>query len=223
VIQPIVVRPHGDRYILVVGERRLRAAKLADLTEIPAIVRNIEQDRLLEVALIENIQREDLNPIEVATALRSMVQQLGLSHEQLAQRTGKDRTTITNLLRLLKLPKDLQRLVAEWRISMGHARAILALDDEDHQRALGEKAAAQGLSVRQVERIVRDLNAPSREAEPEEIDPNVAAAIQDLEQTLGTRVRLVQRGQKGGRIEIDYYSSDDLDRIYAVIVGETAG
>ena len=187
-------------------------------------MRHIEQDRLLEVALIENIQREDLNPIEVATALRSMVQQLGLSHEQLAQRTGKDRTTITNLLRLLKLPKDLQHLVAERRISMGHARAILALDDEDHQRALGEKAAAQGLSVRQVERIVRDLNAPSREAEPEEIDPNVAAAIQDLEQALGTRVRLVQRGQKGGgRIEIDYYSSDDLDRIYAVIVGETAG
>lgn len=224
VIQPIVVRRHGDRYILVVGERRLRAAKLADLTEIPAIVRHIEQDRLLEVALIENIQREDLNPIEVATALRSMVQQLGLSHEQLAQRTGKDRTTITNLLRLLKLPKDLQHLVAERRISMGHARAILALDDEDHQRALGEKAAAQGLSVRQVERIVRDLNAPSREAESEEIDPNVAAAIQDLEQALGTRVRLVQRGQKGGgKIEIDYYSSDDLDRIYAVIVGETAG
>ena len=221
IIQPIVVRQQGNRYLLVVGERRLRAARLAGLSHIPAIVREISDDKLLEVALVENIQREDLNPIEVATALRTMASELDLSHEDLAGRTGKDRTTVTNLLRLLRLPEDIQQLVAEKRLSMGHARAVLALNDIDQQRALAEKAVAQGLSVRQVERTVRALNDPGRgEKQDRPLDPNVAAALERLEEVLGTKVRLVQRGRSGGKIEIEFYSNDDLDRIYTTIVGD---
>ena len=220
-IQPIVVRPRGDGYLLVVGERRLRAAKIAGFTEIPAIVTDIEADRILEVTLVENIQREDLNPIEVALAMRTMIDELGLSHEMLAERTGKNRTTITNLLRLLRLPKDIQQLVAERRLSMGHARAILGVDEPQHQRSVAEKAVAQGLSVRQVERTVRRLSEPQGEKDGKAgIDPNIAAAIEEMERVLGTRVKLVARGEKRGRIEIEYYSGEDLDRIYEVIVGQ---
>jgi ParB family chromosome partitioning protein len=221
-IQPIVVRRNGPRYSLVVGERRWRAARLAGLLQIPAIIQDIPQDRVLEVTLVENIQREDLNPIEVALALNRMIQELGLSHETLASRTGKNRTTITNLLRLLRLPKDIQELVAEKRISMGHARAILALENEEQQRALAEKTAAQGLSVRQVERLARKIAQPP-EVEPEKpVDPNVAAAVEELERALGTKVRLLQQGENKGRLEIEYYSAEDLDRIYEVIVGTPA-
>jgi ParB family chromosome partitioning protein len=221
VIQPIVVRPQKDRFLLVVGERRFRAARLAGLSEIPAVVKDVSDDRLLELALVENIQREDLNPIEVATALRTMATELDLSHEELAERTGKDRSTVTNTLRLLRLPRDIQQLVAEKRLSMGHARAILALDDREQQRALAEKAAAQGLSVRQVERTVKELNDPSQsKGEDKPLDPNVLAAIDRMEEVLGTKVRLSQRGRTGGKIEIEYYSADDLDRIYTTIVGD---
>lgn len=220
VIQPIVVQPNGARFTLIVGERRLRAAKVAELESIPTIVHEIPPDRILEVTLVENIQREDLNPIEVAQALDRMVRELNLSHEELANRTGKDRTTITNLLRLLKLPTDIQQLVAERRISMGHARAILGLEDTEEQRSLAEKTAAQGLSVRQVERIVRRTNEPREAQDEPPIDPNVQAAVDQLEQRLGTRVRLVERRGGKGRLEIEYYSADDLDRIYSVILGE---
>lgn len=221
VIQPIVVRPEKDRFLLVVGERRFRAARLAGLTEIPAVVKNVSDDRLLEVALVENIQREDLNPMEVATALRTMASELDLSHEELAERTGKDRSTVTNTLRLLRLPSDIQQLVAEKRLSMGHARAILALDDTEQQRALAAKAAAQGLSVRQVERAVKELNDPSQSKDEDKpLDPNVQAAIDRMEEVLGTKVGLKQRGRTGGKIEIEYYSANDLDRIYTTIVGD---
>ncbi|HYL98143.1 MAG TPA: ParB/RepB/Spo0J family partition protein [Blastocatellia bacterium] len=218
-IQPIVVQRSGARYTLIVGERRWRAARLAGLTEVTAVVQDIPPDRLLEVTLVENIQREDLNPIETAQAFERMIRELNISHEEVARRTGKDRTTITNLLRLLKLPPDIQQLVAERRISMGHARAILGLPDEQHQRAVAEKASAQGLSVRQVERLVQRMTEKREVAEAEDakLDPNVAAALKELEQALGTRVRIVEKGEKG-RIEINYYSAEDLDRIYSLIV-----
>jgi len=223
VIQPIVVRLAGSRYTLIVGERRWRAARLAGLTEIPAIVRDVPPDRLLEVTLVENVQREDLNPIETAQAFERMSRELSLSHDEIASRTGKDRSTITNLLRILKLPLDIQQLVAERRISMGHARAILGLPGEDHQRAVAEKTAAQGLSVRQVERLVRRMTERRDVAGPEEADPNIVAALRAMEQALGTRVRMVEKGEGRGRLEIDYHSADDLDRIYAVIVGDGDG
>ncbi|HEX9658943.1 MAG TPA: ParB/RepB/Spo0J family partition protein, partial [Rhodothermales bacterium] len=220
-IQPIVVRPNGDRFQLIVGERRWRAAKIAGINEIPCIVQEFEKDRALEIALVENIQREDLNPIEVASALNRMVHEFQLSHEELATRTGKDRTTITNLLRLLKLPQEIQQLVAERRISMGHARALLSIDNPEAQLALAEKAAAHGMSVRDVERRVRAQQRPSAEKdETKPVDPNIAAALEEMERALGTRVRLVQRNPSSGRIEIEYHSQEDIDRIYARIVGD---
>lgn len=222
VIQPLVVRPHGARYQLVAGERRWRAAKLAGLTEIPAVVENISDEHLLEVTLVENIQREDLNPIEVALAFDRLAAELHLSHEEIAKRTGKDRTTITNMLRLLRLPPDIQQLVAERRISMGHARAILGLPNEELQRQLAEKASSQGLSVRQVERLVQKMTStrePKAETDPAS-DPNVRAAIQELERALGTRVRITGKPDARGKIEIEFYSADDLDRIYSLIVSD---
>lgn len=220
-IQPIVVQPNGDRFQLIVGERRWRAAKIAGIREIPCIVQEFERDRALEIALVENIQREDLNPIEVAQALNRMVHEFQLSHEELATRTGKDRTTITNLLRLLKLPREIQQLVAERRISMGHARALLSIDNPEAQLALAEKAAAHGMSVREVERRVRAQQRPDAErSEATPVDPNIAAALEEMERSLGTRVRLVPRSPNSGRIEIEYHSQEDIDRIYSRIVGE---
>ena len=219
-VQPIVVRSDGSRFTLIVGERRLRAAKLAGLAEIPALVREIDQDHILEVTLVENIQREDLNPIEIAAALRRMIDDLQLSHEEVAARTGKDRSTITNLLRLLRLPPDVRELIAEGRISGSHARAIAGLEDAEQQRGLAEKTVAQGLSVRQVERAVRALSNTAKGNTNTELDPNIAAALNDLEQRLGTKVRLIGRGRGKGKIEIEYYSAQDLERIYSVLMGE---
>jgi ParB family chromosome partitioning protein len=221
IIQPLVVRPHGDRYQLVAGERRWRAAKLAGLAEVPAVVQSISDEHLLEITLVENIQREDLNAIEVATAFDRLIRELNLSHDEIARRTGKDRTTITNTLRLLKLPTDVQQLVAEHRLSMGHARAILSLPTPEVQRQVADHATSQGLSVRQVERLVKRMTEPREPEPPEDTpDPNVKAAITELERVLGTRVRIAAKSENRGRIEIEYYSPDDLDRIYSIIVGE---
>ena len=222
VIQPLIVRRMGDRYELVAGERRWRAARMASLERVPSVVQDLADERLLEISLVENIQREDLNPVELAQAFERMGRQLNLSHEQIGHRTGKDRSTITNMLRLLRLPDEVQLLLAERRLSMGHAKVILALPSPDLQRRVAEKAAAQGYSVRQVERLVQRMTE-SREpktAEQVEQDPNVKAAVTELERVLGTRVRIVEKSEQRGRLEIDYYSQDDLDRIYQIIVGD---
>ncbi len=225
VIQPLIVRRIGDHFQLVAGERRWRASKLAGLHKVPVIVRDVSDDHLLEFTLIENLQREDLNPIEVALAFDRLVRELGLSHEEIGRRTGKDRTTITNMLRLLRLPQDVQQLLAERRLSIGHARAILGLPTEQLQTQVAEKTSSQGLSVRQVERLVQRMSEP-REPKPvgQDLtqDANVKAAVQELERILGTRVRIVPRSEQRGRIEIEYYSPEDLDRIYSLIVGDSA-
>jgi ParB family chromosome partitioning protein len=225
IVQPLIVQRSGDRYQLVAGERRWRAAKLAGLTELPVVIREFASERLLEIALIENIQREDLNPIELAQALDRLGREYGLSHEEIGSRTGKDRTTVTNLLRLLRLPNEIQLLVAERRLSMGHARAILALPTEEQQRHVAERAAAQGMSVRQVERLVQASTSHRKGStvsaeEPGKPDPNVAAATRELEAALGTRVRIIAHSNDRGRIEIEYYSADDLDRLFHQIVGD---
>jgi len=214
IIQPLLVRRKGDHYELIAGERRLRAAKLAGLAEVPAIVQDYADDRILELALIENIQREDLNPIETAQALDRLHSEMKLSHEEIAARTGKDRTTITNLIRLLRLPPEVQLLVAERRLSMGHARAILGLVNPDLQLQMAEKAAAQGFSVRQVERLVKKVNEPREPSETSLQDPNIKAAVAELESTLGTRVRIIEKSDERGKIEIEYYSQGELQRIY---------
>ena len=222
IIQPLIVRKVGEQFYLVAGERRWRAAKLAGLAEVPVVVQELSDAKVLEVALIENIQREDLNPIEIAVAFEKLSGDLGLTHEEIGQRTGKDRATITNMLRLLHLPGVIQLMIAERRLSMGHAKAILGLPEENLQIEVAEKAVSQGLSVRQVEQMVQKMTQ-TRDAKslPDpEIDPNVKAAILELENALGTKVRIIERAPGKGRIEIDYYSNDDLDRVYAVIVGE---
>jgi ParB family chromosome partitioning protein len=218
IIQPLLVRHKGSAYELIAGERRLRAAKLAGLLEVPAIVQDYADDRILEIALIENIQREDLNPMETAQALERLHTEMNLSHEEIAARTGKDRTTITNMIRLLRLPREVQLLVAERRLSMGHARAILGLVSPELQTQVAEKAAAQGFSVRQVERLVKKVNEPREPSEDPLQDPNIKAAVGSLEAALGTRVRIVEKSDQRGRIEIEYYSQEELQRIYEWIV-----
>jgi ParB family chromosome partitioning protein len=223
IIQPLVVRKVGDRYQLVAGERRWRAAKLAGITQVPVVIQDIPDDRLLEITLIENIQREDLNPIETAIAFDRMSKELVLSPEEIGQRTGKDRSTVSNFLRLLQLPGDLQQLVAEKRLSAGHARCLLSLPDIDLQREVAEKAVAQAWSVRQMERTTQKMleGRKPKHVDEVEIDPNVKAAIGEMERALGTKVRIIEKAKQKGRIEIDFYSAEDLDRIYAAIVGES--
>jgi ParB family transcriptional regulator, chromosome partitioning protein len=223
IIQPILVRRHGAQYELIAGERRFRAAKLAGLAEVPAIVQDYADDKILEIALIENIQREDLNPMETAQALERLHTEMNLSHEEIAARTGKDRTTITNMIRLLRLPREVQLLVAERRLSMGHARAILGLVTPELQTQVAEKAAAQGFSVRQVERLVKKVNEPRVPSGDPLQDPNIKAAVGELEAALGTRVRIVEKSDQRGRIEIEYYSQEELQRIYEWIVSTGSG
>lgn len=223
IVQPLVVRRVGDRFQIVAGERRWRAAKLAEIQQVPIVVREIPDERLLEISLIENIQREDLNPMETAHAFHRLTEELHLSPEQIGESTGKDRSTIVNFLRLLQLPEDLQQLVAERRLSAGHARCLLPLPTVALQREVAEKAVAQGWSVRQTERTTQKMMADRQPKHVDEVqvDPNVKAAIQEMQRVLGTRVRIMEKPRKGGKIEIEYYSQEDLDRIYDVIVGET--
>jgi ParB family transcriptional regulator, chromosome partitioning protein len=214
IIQPLLVRRKGASYELIAGERRLRAAKLAGLTDVPAIIQDYADERILEIALIENIQREDLNPMETAHALERLHTDMNLSHEEIAERTGKDRTTITNMIRLLRLPREVQLLVAERRLSMGHARAILGLQTPELQTQVAEKSAAQGFSVRQVERLVKKVNEPREPTSEPLQDPNTKAAVAELESILGQRVRVVEKSPERGRIEIEYYSQGELQRLY---------
>jgi ParB family chromosome partitioning protein len=222
ILQPLLIRRKGSHFELIAGERRLRAAKLAGLAEVPVIVQDYADNRVLEIALIENIQREDLNPMETAQALERLASEMNLSHEEIANRTGKDRSTITNMIRLLRLPSDVQLLVAERRLSMGHARAILGLEKPEHQTQIAEKAAAQGFSVRQVERLVKKINEPRDPSEAPLLDPNIRAAVAELESALGTRVRIVEKSDQRGRIEIEYYSQEDLQRVYELILPTAA-
>jgi len=218
IIQPLIVRETAAGYQLVAGERRWRAARIAGLVEVPVVVQEIADRLMLEVALIENIQREDLNPIETAQAYDRLARDLGLSQEEIGQRTGKDRASVANTLRLLKLPLEVQQLLAEHRLSMGHAKAILGLTTPDEQIRLAEKAAAQGLSVRQVEALVQaEAEEPRSSKAHKEAheDPNVRAAVEALELALGTRVRIIALTDQRGRFEIEYYSPAERDRIYS--------
>jgi ParB family chromosome partitioning protein len=217
VIQPIVVRRHGDRFEIIAGERRWRAAQRAGLLRVPVVVRDIPQEKLLEVALIENIQREDLNPIEEANAYRRLIDEFGLKQEEVAAAVGKDRSSVANFLRLLRLPQEVRADLAGGSLSMGHARALLALADEAAQRAAAREVIARALSVRETEGMVKKLLAPKPDAgtvrEPPAADVHVRAAEEQLRLALGTRARIVRKG-KGGRIEIDFTSDDELQRIY---------
>lgn len=217
VIQPIVVRPSGDRYEIVAGERRWRAAQRAGLLKVPVVVRQISDANLLQVALIENIQRENLNPIEEAQAYRRLLDDLHLSQEEIAAAVGKDRATVANFVRLLRLPADIRSEVASKSLSMGHARALLALPDETAQRRVAKDVLARGLSVRETEALVKRETAPAETAEePVRTDPNTRAAEDQLKLALGTRVRISRR-RRGGRIEIEFSSEDELQRLFELL------
>ena len=225
VVQPILVRRRGARYQLVAGERRWRAAQRAGLQQIPAIIREIPDDKLLELALIENIQRQELNAIEEAHAYKRLIESLGLTQEVVAQRVGRDRSFITNYLRLLRLPEDIQQLLGEEKLTTGHARALLGIDDENIQRKVARNIIEQSLSVRETERAIKRIIsgvAPSQATQPSQKrdDPNIRAAETKLRRRLGTQIRVIpsQTGT-GGKIEIEYYSDDDLDRLYQLLSG----
>lgn len=223
-IQPITVRRRPDgKYTIIAGERRWRAARLAGLKAIPALVRAVEDDKLLELALVENLQREDLNPVEIATGFQRLAHEHGMSHEEIAQRTGKDRSTVTNFLRLLKLTPLVLNELTRGTITMGHARALLNITDEEAQARACHHIIDRGLSVRETEELVNNLTTATESPQTKErkegiLDPNVRAALEDMARVLGTRVRLVQKSESRGRLEIEYYSPDDLDRIYSIIV-----
>ena len=221
VIQPVIVTEDQGNYQLVAGERRWRAAQMAGITRIPAILRNVSDDRKLELALVENIQRQELNPLEEARAYELLLSDLQLTQEEVAKRVGKDRSTITNQLRLLKLPKKIQELIEDGVLNGGHARALLALPDDSRQIEAAEKVVAELLTVREAEELVRKLTSHARPTPrtPVPRDPNVEAAEERLTRTLGTKVRIVEGKKKGtGKIEIDYYTEDELDRLFSLMV-----
>jgi ParB family chromosome partitioning protein len=224
IIQPLLVRPRGGLFELVAGERRWRAAQLAGLPRIPAIIREIPDDKLLELALIENIQRQELNPIEEANAYKRLIESLNLTQEEVAQRVGRDRTFVTNYLRILKLPSEIQELLETEKLSFGHARALLGLDDVILQRRYAQKIVKNNWSVRETERRIKHApeNKPAGSKQiSKQGDPNVRAAEAKLRRHLGTQVQIVPaRSGAAGKIEIEYYSALDLDRLYTIIISE---
>jgi len=230
ILQPLVVRRAGQGYEVVTGERRLRAAKLAGLATVPVVLRDSEDADLLREALIENIHREDLNPVELAEAFRQLLDDLGLKQEELAERVGVSRSHIANTIRLLALPLEVQQLLADDRLSAGHARALLALGEPEAITSLSLRVVAEDLSVRETEEIVRRyVEAPAKEAPrakeasagPQE-DPNLAEVEEILSEQLATRVS-IRMGRKRGQVVIEFGSADDLERIVSEIVGSGPG
>ncbi|HXV61805.1 MAG TPA: ParB/RepB/Spo0J family partition protein [Vicinamibacteria bacterium] len=215
VVQPLVVRRTGARYQIIAGERRWRAAQKAGLATLPVLVREVSDAEALEVALVENIQREELNPIEEASAYRRLISELGYSQEQVANRVGKDRSTVANLLRLLRLPREIRMLIGEQKLSPGHARPLLALTSPDTQVAIAKEIVDRGLSVRDVERRVSAAGKAmaGAGARKQSQDANTRDAEKRLEQALGTKVRIVRQGKRG-RVEIDFHTEDQLQRLY---------
>ena len=221
IVQPIVVRERAGHFEIVAGERRWRAAQRAGLRKVPVTIKEVSDEKLLELALIENIQREELNPIEEASAYRKLIDTLGLTQEAIAGRVGKERSIIATMLRLLKLPADIQELIADQKLSAGHGRALLMTDDPIVQRRVARAVIEKGLAVRETERLIKQ-SGRQRSVENKRVssakDPNVAAAETKLRRQFGTAVAILP-GQKGaGTIEIEYYSSDDLDRIFQLLM-----
>jgi ParB family chromosome partitioning protein len=227
-IQPIVVRRNGERFQIIAGERRWRAAARAGLDKVPCVVKDVPHEDVLELSLIENIQREELNPIEEANAYRRLIEQLSVTQEQIAQRVGKDRTSITNSLRLLKLPAEIQQMVEENRISMGHARALLSIESAEAQRRFAVEIVERSLSVRDTERTVKRSQENrggkvstelAKQVEPERA--NITAAESKLSKKLGAPVK-IKFGRNGGVVEIGFSSTDDLARLFDLLIRKLA-
>jgi len=219
ILTPVVVRRVADGFQIIAGERRIRAARLAGLTHVPTIVRDASDSQVLQIALVENLQREDLNPLEAAEAYQRLVGEFGLTQEELAGRLGRDRSSVANSLRLLRLPKRIREDVAEGTLSEGHARALLGLEKTADQLKARDEVVRRGLNVRATEALVRRLRRPdTKSAGGPSQDPNLSALEDQLRTTLGTKVRIVADG-KGGTLQITYFSGDDLARIADLILG----
>lgn len=220
-VQPILLRrKEGGRYQLVAGERRWRAAQRVGLQRVSAIVREVEDEKLLEIALIENIQRQELNPIEEAAAYQRLMEVFGLTQEEVAKRVGKDRSSVANYIRLLKLPESVQTMLEEERLSMGHARALLGLEDQQEQARLAQEVVERKLSVRETERAVQQKAQKAKTPDGStqvRIDANIRAAELKLKRFLGTQVKILM-GASGGKISIEFSSAAELDRIYSILM-----
>ena len=219
VLQPLLVQERDDYYEIIAGERRWRAAKLAGLKEVPVIIKKLTEQEIMEISLIENIQREDLNPIEEALAYKRLLTEFNLKQDEVAERVSKSRTAVTNAMRLLKLNEKVQQMVIDEMISTGHARALLGIEDQEKQYTIAQKIFDEKLNVRETEKLVKNLQK-EKNNKPEEkktMDPTLLAIYQDLEEQmkgiLGTKVTINSKNEKQGKLEIEYYSQEELDRI----------
>jgi ParB family chromosome partitioning protein len=217
VIQPLVVRKKGGHYELIAGERRWRASQKAGLREVPVVIQDVSDDTAVELALIENIQREDLNAVEEAEAYHSLQERFSLSQEELATRVGKDRSTVANALRLLKLPAEIKRDIVEERLAMGHARALLALENPELQKKGREEIIRRKLTVREAENLVKRLKSNRVKLQKSRPDPHMTELVEQLKRHFKAKVAL-RPGRRGGKVEISYASLDDLTRIIEIII-----
>jgi ParB family transcriptional regulator, chromosome partitioning protein len=221
IVQPLVVRRVGHRYQLIAGERRWRAAQRAAMSRVPAVVRDVRDDMALEMTLVENLQREDLNPIEQARAFQRLVDEFHLTQEEVADRTGKDRATIANSVRLLRLEDPIQQLLEEGRLSAGHGRALLAVDDPKERLELARRIARGGMTVRQLERHVARSGRTKPNRQPAAIDPNTKWAIEELQRKYGTKITIHPlRPGHSGHLAFEYYDAADLTRLYDQLMRE---
>ena len=217
IIQPIVVRKKSRGYEIVAGERRWRAAIKAELSQVPCLIRNLDDEQNMLIAIIENMQREDLNPIEEAEGLRQMTETFGMTQEQVSRSVGKSRPYITNSMRLLKLPEDIRESIADGRISAGHGRTLIAASDEDMRKSIWEKMIKEGLSVREAEKLAAGSpGAKKRKPASKRKNPDVARVEEDLKDIFGTKVSINAAGKKG-KIEIEYYSGEELNRLIELL------
>lgn len=220
-LQPILVQDRKTHYEIIAGERRWRAAKLAGLKEVPVIIRDYTDQEIVEISLIENIQREDLNPIEEAQAYKRLLTEFNLKQDEVAERVSKSRTAVTNSMRLLKLCDEVQQMIIDDMLSTGHARALISIEDPEQQYTIAQKIFDEKLSVREVEKLVKDLNKPKKPKKESKEDKSLDIIYQDIEeklkQTLGTKVEISSKGNGAGKLEIEFYNHDDLDRIIELL------
>jgi len=223
IVEPLIVQDRKTYYEIIAGERRWRAAKLAGLKEVPVIIRNYTEQEIVEISLIENIQREDLNPIEEAQAYKRLLTEFNLKQDEVAERVSKSRTAVTNSMRLLKLCDEVQQMIIDDMITTGHARALISIEDPEQQYTIAQKVFDEKLSVRDVEKLVKNLNKPEKAKKEPVEDKALEAVYQDLEeklkQSLGTKVSIASKGDGSGKLEIEFYTHDDLEKITDLLIG----
>ena len=220
VLQPLIVRKRNDYYEIIAGERRWRAAKIAGIKEVPVIIKDYNEQEVVEIALIENLQREDLNPIEEAMAFKKLLEEYHLKQDEVAERVSKSRTAVTNSMRLLKLNEKVQQMIIDDMISTGHARALLAIDDLEQQYILANKIFDEKLSVRETEKLIKELKNPKKAKEKKKVENSfIYTDLEDkMKEVFGTKVHVAVKGKGKGKIEIEYYSDDELERMFDMIM-----